>query len=154
MARARRYHARRPRRHAAPLSHAGSAAAVVRSGGRRDRIGRDDPRRTDRRRRRDAAYPATVSRRCAAEKRMTRIPFSMLVALGWRNLWRQRRRNGMLLAAILVAVMGATFATALIRGYQRDLADDAVANLTGHVKALADGYLADPSLARSFALAP
>jgi ABC-type lipoprotein release transport system permease subunit len=83
-----------------------------------------------------------------------RIPFSMLLALGWRNLWRHRRRNGMLLAAILVAVMGATFATALLRGYQRDLADDAVANLTGHVKALADGYLADPSIARSFELAP
>ena len=30
------------------------------------------------------------------------LPFTLLVQLSWRNLWRHRRRNGMLLAAILL----------------------------------------------------
>ena len=60
----------------------------------------------------------------------------------------------MLFSAIFVAVAGVVFSNALIRGYQGDMAEDAVANLTGNVKVLATGYLADPSIERSFELAP
>jgi len=82
------------------------------------------------------------------------LPFTLLVQLSWRNLWRHRRRNGMLLAAILVAVGTVVFANAVIRGYQGDMLNDAVNNLAGHVKVLAPGYRADPSIDKSFTIAP
>jgi ABC-type lipoprotein release transport system permease subunit len=60
----------------------------------------------------------------------------------------------MLLMAIVVAVGTVVFANAVIRGYQGDMLNDAVNNLTGHVKVLAPGYRADPSIEKSFAIAP
>ena len=81
---------------------------------------------------------------------MTRgMPWKLLAQLGWRNLWRYRRRNLMLFSAIFVAVAGCVLISALIRGYQHDMIDDAVANLTGNLKVLAPGYRADPSIARN-----
>jgi len=59
----------------------------------------------------------------------------------------------MLLLAICVAVSGVIVMNSLIRGFQFDMQDAAVANLTGHVKVLAPGYLDDPNITRSFALA-
>ncbi len=78
----------------------------------------------------------------------------LLIQLSWRNLWRHRRRNAMLLLAIFVAVAGIVFTNAIIRGYQYDMVDDAVMNLTGHVKVLAPGYQSDPSIEKSFELSP
>ncbi len=83
-----------------------------------------------------------------------KIPFTLLVQLSWRNLWRHRRRNSMLLVAILVAVGTVVVANAVIRGYQGDMLNDAVSNLAGHVKVLAPGYRSDPSIEKSFAIAP
>lgn len=59
----------------------------------------------------------------------------------------------MLLMAVVVAVGGVTLANALIRGFQHDMREAAVQNLTGHLKVLAPGYLDDPGIQRSFALA-
>lgn len=78
------------------------------------------------------------------------MPIKLLIQLSWRNIWRHRRRNGMLFAAILVAVSTIVLANSLIRGWQNDMLDSAVANLTGHVKVLAPGYQADPSIEKSF----
>ena len=82
------------------------------------------------------------------------MPFTLLSRLGWRNLWRYRRRNLMLFSAILVAVAGCVLMSSLIRGYQYDMMDDAIANLTGNVKVMAPGYRADPSIARGFHVPP
>jgi ABC-type lipoprotein release transport system permease subunit len=81
------------------------------------------------------------------------MPLDLLLRLSWRNLWRHRRRNLMLFSAITVAVAGCVLMSSLIRGYQYDMLDDAVANLSGNLKVLAPGYLADPSIERSFVLA-
>ncbi|MCZ6618088.1 MAG: FtsX-like permease family protein [Gammaproteobacteria bacterium] len=81
------------------------------------------------------------------------MPLKLLVQLSARNLSRHKRRNFMLLMAICVAVGGVTFMNSLIRGFQYDMQESAVANLTGHVKILAPGYLDDPSIAKSFKLA-
>ena len=80
------------------------------------------------------------------------MPFKLLFQLGWRNLFRHKRRNAMLLAAICVAVAGVLVMSSLIRGMQFDMRDSAVANLTGHVKILAPGYLDDPNINKSFSL--
>jgi ABC-type lipoprotein release transport system permease subunit len=82
------------------------------------------------------------------------MPLLLLVQLGWRNLWRHSRRNGLLLAAIFVGVAGVVLTNALIRGYQYDMREDAVKNLTGHFKVLKPGYLDDPSIEQSFVLEP
>ena len=80
------------------------------------------------------------------------MPLKLLIQLSWRNLWRQRRRNGMMLMAILVAVGSLVFTNALIRGYQYDMLEDAVLNLNGHIKVLAPGYRNDPSVQSNFML--
>ena len=81
------------------------------------------------------------------------MPLKLLLQLSVRNILRHKRRNGMLLAAIIVAVAAVVCMSAFIRGFQYDMADVAVANLTGHVKILAPGYRDDPNIRKSFALA-
>ncbi len=74
--------------------------------------------------------------------------------LSVRNILRHKRRNGMLLAAIVVAVAGVTGINTLLRGMQIQMLDSAVENLTGHVKLHAPGYLDDPSIENGFQLEP
>ena len=81
------------------------------------------------------------------------LPFKLLLQLSLRNVLRHKRRNGMLLSAILVAVAAVVVSSALVRGFQSDMLEAAVANLTGHVKILAPGYLDDPNVQHSFQLA-
>ena len=80
------------------------------------------------------------------------MPLTLLAQLSSRNLWRYRRRNLTLFAAILIAVAGCLLTSALLRGYQHDMMDDAIANLSGNLNVTAPGYRADPSIARGFAL--
>lgn len=77
----------------------------------------------------------------------------LLLQLSWRNLWRHRRRNAILLAAIAVAVAGVVLLNAMLRGMQADMRDSIIDNLTGHVKVLQPGYLDDPSIERGFEVA-
>ncbi len=80
------------------------------------------------------------------------MPVNLLLQLSVRNLFRHKRRNFMLLLAITVAVAGVVVTNALIRGMQYDMREAAVANLTGHIKVLAPGYLDDPNIEKSFSL--
>ena len=82
------------------------------------------------------------------------MPLKLLTALSVRNLFRHRRRTLMLLLAIIVAVAGVVVTNGLIRGMQFDMREAAVANLTGHIKVLAPGYLDDPNIEKSFELEP
>jgi ABC-type lipoprotein release transport system permease subunit len=81
------------------------------------------------------------------------FPVRLLVSLGGRNLFRHRRRTLMLLAAICVAVAGVTVMNSLIRGFQQDMRESAVENLTGDIKVLAPGYRDDPGIQKRFELA-
>jgi len=80
------------------------------------------------------------------------MPIKLIIQLSWRNIWRHRRRNGMLFAAILVAVSTIVVANSLIRGWQADMLDTVVSSLNGHIKVLAPNYQADPSIEKSFDL--
>ncbi len=82
------------------------------------------------------------------------IPLKVLLQLGARNLWRHRRRNTMMLGAIVLAVGFVLLANSLIRGWQVQMLDTVVANLTGHVKVMAPGYRDDPSIQHGFTMAP
>ena len=76
----------------------------------------------------------------------------LLFQLSIRNLFRNKRRNAMLLVAIAVAVAGVNASNTLLRGYQYDMLESAINNLTGHVKVMAEGYADDPNIAHSFKL--
>jgi ABC-type lipoprotein release transport system permease subunit len=76
----------------------------------------------------------------------------LLFQLSIRNLFRNKRRNVMLLVAIAVAVAGVNASNTLLRGYQYDMLESAINNLTGHVKVMAEGYADDPNIAHSFKL--
>ena len=78
------------------------------------------------------------------------MPIKLLVQLSWRNLWRHRRRNAILLSAIAVAVAGVVLLNTLLRGMQVEMQNTIIDNLTGHVKVLQPGYLDDPSIERGF----
>ncbi len=82
----------------------------------------------------------------------TSVPIKVLAQMSCRNLWRHRRRNVMLLGAIVLAVAFVLLANSLLRGWQAQMLDTVVANLTGHVKVLAPGYRDDPSIQRGFEL--
>ena len=76
----------------------------------------------------------------------------LLLQLSFRNLFRHKRRNAMLLLAIAVAVGGVNATNTLLRGFQMDMLNTAVASLTGHVKVHAQGYRDDPSISRGFTI--
>ena len=78
------------------------------------------------------------------------MPVKLLIQLSWRNIWRHRRRNAILLSAIAVAVAGVMLLNTMMRGMQQDIRNTAIENLTGHVKILAPGYLDDPGIERGF----
>ena len=78
--------------------------------------------------------------------------FKLLLQLASRNLWRHRRRNGLLLASIAFGVIGLVFASSFIRAFQGSLQVDVIAGLNGHIKVLAEGYQDNPSLEHSFDL--
>ncbi|MCY4059870.1 MAG: ABC transporter permease, partial [Gammaproteobacteria bacterium] len=78
------------------------------------------------------------------------MPVKLLIQLSWRNIWRHRRRNAILVSAIAVAVTGVMLLNTMMRGMQQDLRNTAIENLTGHVKILEPGYLHDPGIERGF----
>lgn len=81
-----------------------------------------------------------------------RLPLSLIARMSVRNLVRNARRTALLLASVAVAVASVLVTASLIRGFQDDLADAAVVNLTGHLQVQAPGYRDDPGIAHRFTL--
>ena len=81
------------------------------------------------------------------------MPVKLLLQLSWRNLWRHRRRNTILLVAIAIAVGGVLLLNSMLRGMQVNMQETVIDNLTGHVKVLQPGYLDDPGIAHGFEVA-
>ena len=72
----------------------------------------------------------------------------MIWALSVRNLWRQRRRNTILLVSVICAISGVVVLNSLIRGMQLQMVDQVVYNLNGHITLHAPDYRSDPAIAR------
>lgn len=81
-----------------------------------------------------------------------RLPLRLLAQLAWRSLGRHRRRNAMLLGAIALAVAGVVLLNTMLRGMAGEIRAVVLDNLTGHVKVLGQGYLADPGIEHGFQL--
>lgn len=75
---------------------------------------------------------------------------SLIYALSIRNLWRQRRRNTILLVSVICAITGVVVLNSLIRGMQLQMVDQVVYNLNGHISLHAPDYRSDPAITRGF----
>ena len=71
----------------------------------------------------------------------------LAIQLGWRNLWRNKRRTGIMLAAIVVGAWAMIFVTAFTRGMVDQMVDDGIRALPGHVQIHHPGFRDDPSVA-------
>ena len=75
---------------------------------------------------------------------------TLIYELSVRNLWRQRRRNTILLVSVVCAITGVVVLNSLIRGMQAQMVDQVVHNLNGHITLHAPHYRSDPAISRGF----
>lgn len=69
-----------------------------------------------------------------------------LLAISWRNLWRNHRRTLIMLTAISLGVWAMIFMTALTRGMLDDMVDGAIKNFLDHGQIRHSQYADDPSI--------
>jgi len=75
----------------------------------------------------------------------------MYLQLGWRNIWRNPRRTGVILAAVVVGVWSMIFLGALMRGVADQMVRNGIATLTGHIQIHLKGFRDDPVVENSIA---
>jgi ABC-type lipoprotein release transport system permease subunit len=69
-----------------------------------------------------------------------------LLPLAWRNLWRNKRRTIIILAAISVGVWAMVFFNAFLAAWLASSLRESIITLTGHAQIHAPHYLDDPSI--------
>ena len=78
------------------------------------------------------------------------MQFSIISNLGFRNVWRQKRRSLVMIAAVASALWGSISLAALARGVSDQMARESIRELTGHIKIQHPDYLRDPVVNNSF----
>lgn len=73
----------------------------------------------------------------------------MFFQLGWRNIWRNRRRTLVILTAVVIGVWSMIFLGALMRGIAEQFVRNGIATLTGHIQVHQQGYRDDPVVQNS-----
>lgn len=68
----------------------------------------------------------------------------MTLQLAWRNIWRNPRRTGAILAAVAVGVWSMAVLGAFMEGASRQMLENAIATLTGSIQIHREGYPSDP----------
>jgi ABC-type lipoprotein release transport system permease subunit len=68
----------------------------------------------------------------------------MFFQLGWRNIWRNRRRTLVILIAVIIGVWSMIFLGALMRGIADQFVSNGIKTLTGHIQVHQQGYRDDP----------
>ena len=74
----------------------------------------------------------------------------MLLTLAWRNLWRNKRRTLITVAAVAFAVLLAIFMRSLQEGVYQNMIDQVVGGFSGYIQVHKKGYWEDRSLDNSF----
>jgi len=77
----------------------------------------------------------------------------MYFQMGWRNIWRNRRRTLVILTAVVIGVWSMIFLGSLMRGIAVQIVKNGIATLTGHIQIHQKGYRNDPAIENSM-LAP
>ena len=70
----------------------------------------------------------------------------MIFQLGWRNIWRNKRRTATILTAIIIGVWAMIFLAALMRGISDRMVENGIATLTGHIQIQNKHFRNDPSI--------
>ena len=70
----------------------------------------------------------------------------VLIIMSWRNIWRNRRRSLLMLAAIVIGVWAMIFMNAIMRGMVDQMIKDAVSNLIGHAQIHNPLFRDDPAI--------
>lgn len=73
----------------------------------------------------------------------------MFLSLAWRNIWRNKRRTLVILAAIVTGVWCMVFLGALMRGMMVEMVNNGISTLTGHIQIHHKGYHSDPVIENS-----
>jgi ABC-type lipoprotein release transport system permease subunit len=73
----------------------------------------------------------------------------MFFQLGWRNIWRNRRRTFVILTAVIIGVWSMIFLGALMRGIADQFVLNGIKTLTGHIQVHHTGYREDPVVENS-----
>jgi ABC-type lipoprotein release transport system permease subunit len=73
----------------------------------------------------------------------------MYFQLGWRNIWRNRRRTLVILTAVVIGVWSMICLGALMRGVADQMVRNGISTLTGHIQIHHDGYRNDPVIENS-----
>jgi len=70
----------------------------------------------------------------------------MDIAISWRNIWRNKRRTAVILTAILIGISSMIFLATLSRGMMEGMVDNAIDEMTGHIKIQNRLFREDPSI--------
>ena len=70
----------------------------------------------------------------------------MYITLGWRNLWRNRRRTFIILTAVVIGISSMIVMAAFSRGTVQGMVYNAINNLVGHIKIEHAQHPADPAI--------
>jgi len=70
----------------------------------------------------------------------------MNVQIAWRNIWRNPRRTGVILIAVIIGVWSMIFMGALLRGILAGMIHNGINTLTGHIQIHQTSYPNDPSI--------
>lgn len=70
----------------------------------------------------------------------------MNLKLAWRNIWRNRRRSWVILAAIVVGLMGMVFMIAIMDGMSIDMVNTSIENGVGHIQIHEKGFMDNLSI--------
>lgn len=73
----------------------------------------------------------------------------MILQLAWRNIWRNPRRTGVILVAVVIGVWCNIFLSALNAGMLKNVFDNNISILTGHIQIHHKGYRNDPAIENS-----
>lgn len=71
----------------------------------------------------------------------------MNILLAWRNVWRNPRRTGVILASVIIGVWSMVFLGAFMRGMLDGMIQNAINTLTGHIQIRDAEYREDPGIA-------
>jgi ABC-type lipoprotein release transport system permease subunit len=69
---------------------------------------------------------------------------AMIFQMGWRNIWRNKRRTAVILTAVVIGVWSMIFLGALMRGISDRMRQNGIATLTGHIQVHHAGFRKDP----------
>jgi ABC-type lipoprotein release transport system permease subunit len=78
----------------------------------------------------------------------------MTMVTAWRNLWRNKRRTSIIVAAIAIGIFGVQASMAFMNGWIAQSVENIVGTTLGYVQIQAQGYYENPSLKLSLPLDP